>query len=54
MSIKISADKITDLEVTWFKISDIEPVFEKGYPSYEAVNKEHLEKIKKEVFNETK
>ena len=32
----------------------IEPVFEKGYPSYEAVNKEHLEKMKKEVLNETK
>ena len=44
MSIKISADKITDLEVTWFKISDIEPVFEKGYPSYKAVNDKPKEK----------
>ena len=31
-----------------------EPVFEKGYPSYEAVNKEHLEKIKKGIVDETK
>ena len=47
---KISSDKITVSEVTWFKISDIEPVFERGYPSYEAVNREHLEKIEKEML----
>tara|TARA_B100000886_G_C20372356_1_gene470182 strand:- start:269 stop:439 length:171 start_codon:yes stop_codon:yes gene_type:complete len=53
MGIKINADNITDFEVTWYKLSDIEPVFEKGYPSYEAVNKEHLEKIKKLILDES-
>ena len=59
MSIKISADKINDYSKRidynlWADVYSPPPVYEKGYPSYEAVNKEHLEKIKKEVLNETK
>ena len=61
MSIKISADKITEywsgkptdpehLNYTKNAFRDvfgIEPVFEKGYPSYEAVNKEHKKRLEK-------
>ena len=49
MDIKINADNIIVDEVTYYKLSDIEPVFEKGYPSYEAVNREHLEKVQKDI-----
>jgi len=33
----------------WSNVSS--PVHEKGYPSYEAVNKEHLEKIKYQLIH---
>ena len=57
MSIKYWSGKPTDPEflnytqTSYEEVFKREPVFEKGYPSYEAVNKEHLEKTKKAILN---
>ena len=59
MSIKYWSGKPTDPEFLNYTQMSYEEVFknatwERPTPKKEIVNKEHLEKIKKGVFNETK
>ena len=36
-------------QISYEEVFKREPVFEKGYPSYEAVNKEHKERLEKKI-----